>query len=736
MQADQQSHLAFYLTGTRASGALHTIDEPRLRPALLASYRDLSRLRYDYPLVLLRSESETPYASLSSIIDDVLTKLARVDSEGARLRKHLLRLEQEIRTLVAGGTTGTLLQLWKLAAERLAPSSEHAFAASFSLARSALDCDGQIVDCDASLPARVFVRAWRSVEDAKAREFRATVDRLMLRLSDILRADFIGSDGGREVKYLKASIGTAHEAMFDFDKLATVLGSVTHKGGLTRSRRRRIESALAVLQSQQFFTPARERGKAGADGYSFVFASCSDVTEAYRERMPKMIEVAKALAIADLEVKGEYNEARHDVLFEAYGQRGLPADELARFPAYLLCMYATATDEYAELMTLLGANVPVKALVQFDDLIEPSGLGDGRVALTLRSKQLADMAIGLGSAYVLQSAASNLVQFRERIVNGLAYPGPALFSVYSGASNDANGLPPYLAAAVAMESRAFPAFSYDPSAGSDWAARFSVADNPQAERDWPAQPFAYEDGDHQKISEEIEFTLIDFAACDPRYASHFAKVPAAQANGHLLPVREWLAQDADALGDKVPFLMMVDENDTLQRVIVDASLIQQARRCKSIWHSLQELGGIHNSHAKRLLEQERALWEQEKARALEGLKQEAKPAAPAPAAAPATESAPAAAPAPVEAPEEKRSDEPSIETPRCTTCEECVQINNKMFVYDANKQAYIADLKAGSYRQLVEAAESCQVSIIHPGKPWDPKEPGLEDLIRRAEPFQ
>jgi hypothetical protein len=59
-----------------------------------------------------------------------------------------------------------------------------------------------------------------------------------------------------------------------------------------------------------------------------------------------------------------------------------------------------------------------------------------------------------------------------------------------------------------------------------------------------------------------------------------------------------------------------------------------------------------------------------------------------------------------------------------------------MFAYDANKQAYIADLSAGTYRELVEAAESCQVSIIHPGKPRNPNEPQLEELLARAEPFQ
>jgi hypothetical protein len=59
-----------------------------------------------------------------------------------------------------------------------------------------------------------------------------------------------------------------------------------------------------------------------------------------------------------------------------------------------------------------------------------------------------------------------------------------------------------------------------------------------------------------------------------------------------------------------------------------------------------------------------------------------------------------------------------------------------MFKYNDRKQAYIADIGAGTFRQLVEAAEGCQVAIIHPGSPRDPAEPGLEDLIRRAEPFR
>jgi ferredoxin len=88
-----------------------------------------------------------------------------------------------------------------------------------------------------------------------------------------------------------------------------------------------------------------------------------------------------------------------------------------------------------------------------------------------------------------------------------------------------------------------------------------------------------------------------------------------------------------------------------------------------------------------------------------------------------------------EAPARSR-DEAWIDTARCPSCNECQLINDRLFGYDERKQAFIKDLAAGSYRQLVEAAESCQVAIIHPGQPRDPNEPGLADLLVRAEPFR
>ncbi len=79
--------------------------------------------------------------------------------------------------------------------------------------------------------------------------------------------------------------------------------------------------------------------------------------------------------------------------------------------------------------------------------------------------------------------------------------------------------------------------------------------------------------------------------------------------------------------------------------------------------------------------------------------------------------------------------DPWIETERCTTCNECTNLNSKMFVYNENKQAIIKDARAGTFAQIVQAAEKCPAALIHPGTPLNPKEKDLEKWIKRAEPF-
>jgi len=715
-----QAHVAFFLTGSRSNEHLDAVEGMDLRPALFAGYRELSELRYDFPLVLVTAPGDgPPVQSLSGLVDEALAATAE-GIDGDRIRQHGLRIERDIRALVASGATGPLSSLWDGAATWLDRGAERSFGDSLRRIRAAITVDGEVADCDAALPARLVRHVWCAAQGRKVAALHQKLDRLVLKLSDILKADFERSTGRRDASHLKASVGRGFSDAFDFDAMSRMLASAGDGDPFPESRKKRIYHLLAVLTSRAFLPePGAKVECTGDEPYTFVFGSCSEALDAFGTRMPAVIALAKAIAMAELEIDGQYKEARHDALFDGFGADGLDPQDLAPFPDYLVCLNAAQLQaaEHARLMEILSSGLPIKVLLQIDDILEEAPHGHGALASGLRTRQIASMAMGLNDVYVLQSTSSNLFRFREHLLRGLTYRGPALFSVFSGASGTSASLPPYLVAAAAMESRAFPAFAYDPSAGSNWASRFCLEANPQRDLDWPIQGFDYEDERHQTVSEDLAFTLVDFVASDLRYARHLARVPRAQWNGHLVPVDESLSREREGLPDTVPSLLMVDGDNTLHKVIVGERLLREARRCREMWHSLQELAGIHNSHAEALLARDR-------------LARESVPAPAAPVAMVAV-----VANAPPEHEPARSPDEAYIETPRCSTCNECTTINSKMFAYDGNKQAFIADISAGTYAQLVEAAESCQVSVIHPGTPRNLQEPGLEELLRRAAPF-
>jgi hypothetical protein len=62
--------------------------------------------------------------------------------------------------------------------------------------------------------------------------------------------------------------------------------------------------------------------------------------------------------------------------------------------------------------------------------------------------------------------------------------------------------------------------------------------------------------------------------------------------------------------------------------------------------------------------------------------------------------------------------EPWITSVLCTSCNECTNLNPLLFGYNANKQAIIKDPAAGTYAQLVIAAEKgTEVQRMNPGLP-------------------
>jgi len=393
-----QDQLVFHLSGRRTGDGLAPIDGLGLRPALLAPYRDLGALRHDFPLVLAARPGAAGFAqTLSDMVDAVLRDVAPRGTEGERLRRQVLQVETEIRRVVDAGAQGTLAELWEAAAERVAAQQGSAPDAVMqqvlSLTGGALRADGTVIGCSAEMPARVLTHAWQQAQQAKARRFRTELARLVQQLSDILRAAYNHSQAGRAPQSLRAALGGPHRNQFNFDALSRIVGKGVPRDELPQARRARLVQTLGVLEAQRFF--ALDDEQPGPDVHGFAFDNCAAAAQAFRERLGELTQLVKALAIAVLEVRGAYVESEHELFFEAFDEHALGADDLARFPDYLVCIPPERNDalENASLMEMLSSGLPVKVLVQTGDLLEESSIGTGRFAFGVRSARLATTAV-------------------------------------------------------------------------------------------------------------------------------------------------------------------------------------------------------------------------------------------------------------------------------------------------------------------------------------------------------
>jgi pyruvate ferredoxin oxidoreductase beta subunit len=130
-----------------------------------------------------------------------------------------------------------------------------------------------------------------------------------------------------------------------------------------------------------------------------------------------------------------------------------------------------------------------------------------------KRKELGRIMVAHGDVYVAQVAACNINHFYKAVMEANAYPGPAVIIAYApcmpehGIADDAANRQ----AKLAVDSRAFPLFTYDPRRGESIAERLSLQGNPATKEDWTKSP----DGS--------TFDFISFARTEGRFGQHFDK---------------------------------------------------------------------------------------------------------------------------------------------------------------------------------------------------------------------
>ncbi|MDH3290139.1 MAG: 2-oxoacid:acceptor oxidoreductase family protein [Gemmatimonadota bacterium] len=403
-------------------------------------------------------------------------------------------------------------------------------------------------------------------------------------------------------------------------------------------------------------------------------------------------------------------------------------------------------------------------------------------------KELALIAMAHRNVFVLQASQANPSHLLAGVLKSLQSRYPSVLALHCpcppehGVGDDQ--APD--AAKLMLESRAYPVLVYDPAEGYTMAERLSLDGNPSIDDTWPSYDLKYVDENGQEQMMELPVTTADWAATEARFKKHFKRVRGDFDEDSMMPFHEFLTASPEDREGKTPFIYLLRPDRTLGRVAVSSEMVQLAEDRLHVWSLLKEMAGLAvdvSAEAEQEFEAQAAQIKAEYEARIADLKQkypqlvahrlaeglvragngqrtiaellsevQAMPIQPlkldvgglsldtGPAVAPAPRGggaavATAAVAAPAVEEEEGLALEPYIDTARCTSCEECIKVNKKMFVYDDKKQAYIKDPKAGTFKELVTSAERCPVRIIHPGTPLNPKEKDLEKWMKRAEPF-
>ncbi len=131
-----------------------------------------------------------------------------------------------------------------------------------------------------------------------------------------------------------------------------------------------------------------------------------------------------------------------------------------------------------------------------------------------RRKELANIALMHPDVYVAQCSTAFANHFYQVIREANEYPGPAVVNVFTTCQPE-HGVADDMATTQskrAVISRAFPLFIHDPRKGESLQERLNLRGNPNVNEDWKKDP---------KTGEE--YTFIDFARTEGRFAKHFDK---------------------------------------------------------------------------------------------------------------------------------------------------------------------------------------------------------------------
>ena len=643
--------------------------------------------------------------------------------------------------------------------------------------------DGACLGCSEKSVVHLFIATVESLMQPRIEKHVAHLDELISKLEKNIQLKLISTVDVSDTAIMEKILADTKNSDLTMSGISKKLESLKSTEPIDQEWLRDVTQLLAKLKKLRWTytngTTGKGRSNMGMcnstgctsvwgstwpyNPYPFPWAnhlfqdSTSMAMGIFEGHMAKMADGFKTIRKAELMLNDAYKPGEHDSFFTYFTWNQFTDEE------WLLCPPVVALGGdgamydigFQNLSRLMASGKPVKVIVvdtqvysntggqactsgfigQVSDMAQYGKVWQGKPEIR---KEIGLIAMAHRSTYVLQGTLANTSQMIEGFIDGLMARRPALFNLYTTCQPE-HGVGDDLGthqARLAMESRAYPIFKYNPDNGTTAAENFDLGGNPDMDKLWPTYRLKYIENGREK-SMELPMTFADFALTEARFRKHFRKVPRDAWNENMVPLAEFLEMNMDDREGKFPFIWAVDRKQHLSRVLVAKKIVESCEERRDFWIMLRDLSGWKPEapEAENVEDKIRAEVVGKIAQGLmklaggndEGLAGLAM-GTPAPVAT-ATATATAAAPA--------NGDylAPWLETDNCTSCDECTKLNPKIFAYNADKKAYIKDPDGGPYSDLVKAAEKCTAGVIHPGLPKDKSEKDVEKWIKRGEKF-
>lgn len=758
-------------------------------PVHLASLRNQKILASDFPLWVSNNQKrdgeycitlkELLKRGLESVVSEGLNKsilLKNVDG--------IIQVAQSYCEKVDGAEFGNAIYpiLEEVSAKlEVHGSDKEAFSKEVDLLIAALPSEGYLYNYSNELPYKLLDIATHLVVNPNQQKLKKDIKVLVSKLKDLLKVEQDKSES--TAKTVDESLSFA-DSIVQFEKLSS-LKSGSGSIPMEDSRINRIQESLRYLEDcdslfeEEIFLFIDEVSfKHKQLNWSKIvhnsdivicenLETINKLKSAFEQHMQEYSKVFIAKRIAELELENDYQSDVFDAYFDNFDWQNFDDLEMNACPKFVgaISDKQLINQEFNELSEVLSENLPIKLLVLKSE--------EDEVEEDLRDlhahAELGSLLFSFKNIFVHQAITIAPQNLFNGLFEGLDVFAPSCFYIQNEDFSTKHN--PLLELSATLESRDFPCFTYKGLLGTPWGSRFNVSKNPAADIDWPIHKTRVLNNG-AAVDMNFSFSFADLASIHAQYHHHFLNVPSRYWSDNLIYLPEYLSNNQEDNVGKIPFIWMVNQENVLCKVAVSFTLVRATQERLDFWRLLQENSGINNYHVKRAIEEvskelnenfaleladlktehQREIAkvkEEEAEKVMENLtnvlldldvsnlsvsstqtplnktvkKEEVK----------------VEERATDEIVEEAKTEEVELEayidTPLCTTCNECTGINKDVFKYNDDKLAYIKDASAGSYSEIVEAAELCPVGIIHPGTPLNKNEEGLEELMKRAAKF-